>query len=283
MRTGGGAAQLCPSRGVSGKNMKPVLSMAALGLLALPVQDIAAAVPFGTGGPAAGVRETRDQRGEHRRDEPPPSSRAHTARTMLIRQLLLDKYDLDGNGLIDESEAMRLIRDAEEARKDAEMSLLRRFDTNGDGRLGEDEHAAMMKALRGRQGKEARRPKPRGGESGRPSPPPPPERGGPLALLTGKLLLERFDADGDGRIGPEENRALMSEAEKLFTELRRELLERFDRNGDGKLGREEAETARRTLREERRLEKECPCPDPIDIYLNTHYDMEIIRSLDDRG
>lgn len=59
--------------------------------------------------------------------------------------------------------------------------------------------------------------------------------GGPGKGLRGRIrerVLEKFDKDGDGKLGPEERQAAR---EALVDRI----IQRFDKDGDGKLSREE--------------------------------------------
>lgn len=52
-------------------------------------------------------------------------------------------------------------------------------------------------------------------------------------------VLEKFDKDGDGKLSPDERKA-------MFEERQKEMLAKFDKDGDGKLSADE----RATMREE---------------------------------
>ncbi len=255
--------------------MKSVLFTVALGVLS--AFDMNAALP-------APDNDTMpndfDKTPRFRRNHRSKLSRDHAARTMLIRQLLLDRYDLDDNGLIEGEERDRLFRDAENARNEAMRTLIKRFDLDGDGKLNTAEYERLLKHIRSQRRERMNHPQPPIDPPERVYRPMPPKRGGPLALLTSKLILEKYDADGNGSLDKNELQNLMSDAIKLFEERRKEILDRFDEDHNGTLSPQEAETARRTLHEEREVEAVFPEHDPIDMYLNTHYDMDIIRSLD---
>ena len=97
-----------------------------------------------------------------------------------------------------------------------QAELLQRYDTNGDGKLDEDElaaaHETMLKS---------------GGGAG--------ERAGKVRAL----LLKRFDQNGDGRLD-ETERATM----------RSYFLARFDKDGDGRLDDTERAAMRAELKGE---------------------------------
>jgi hypothetical protein len=57
-------------------------------------------------------------------------------------------------------------------------------------------------------------------------------------------MLERFDANKDGVLDPEEKAA----AKAAFEQRRAEFVKRFDTNGDGKLDDTEREAARKEFR-----------------------------------
>lgn len=55
--------------------------------------------------------------------------------TLLIRQMVLDRYDTTGTGILSEQDKARLVEDARSARREARKAFLRKFDKDGDGRL----------------------------------------------------------------------------------------------------------------------------------------------------
>lgn len=205
---------------------------------------------------------------------------------MLLRRLLLDKYDRNGDDLIDGDERQQLLRDARAAKEKALRDLIARFDKDGDGKLDAAELAHLQECVRpaarvclARPGRPGNAPPP-------PPLPPPPPGSGPIALLTQQLLLESYDTDDDGKLSEHERKVVDADAAELFARRTKEVLARFDQNGDGLLDRDERARARRLLREERELGREldadAPPPDPIDIYLDTFYDMDVIHALGDQ-
>ena len=123
--------------------------------------------------------------------------------------------------------------------------MLKRFDTDGDGKLSEQERRAAMKARAGSTKKRGDAPTGRPGQQ-----------------LNREEILKKFDTDGDGRLSEEERAALRasiagrrgganaSRAAKPNSEGRKsrvdkkELLEKFDTDGDGKLSSQERAAAR---------------------------------------
>lgn len=213
-------------------------------------------------------------------------ARKRGAHMMLLRRLLLDKYDQNGDDLITGEERHALLYDARAAKAKALRELIARFDADGDGKLDAEELDRLQQAVRpavrmhtAKRTQEQGNPPP----SFEPVPPPPPDAG-PVALLVRQLLIATYDADGDGRLSEAERQAVDTDAKALFDERTRALLARFDTDKDGKLDRTETEHARRILDEEREVSRELNAsparPDPIDLYLNTYYDMDVIRSLD---
>lgn len=118
--------------------------------------------------------------------------------------------------------------------KPGSEELLKRFDTDGDGKLNEAERQAMHEAM-SQHNEEMGRPGPKGRRPSRE-----------------EMMLERFDTDGDGVLSEAEREAMRTEWERI----RAENLKRFDADGDGQLSEAERETMRTTLRAER------PAPPP---------------------
>lgn len=127
-------------------------------------------------------------------------------------------------------------------RADMHRRMLERFDTDKDGKLSEEEKAAMKAA-------KAARPKHRG-ERGNRAPRPegvhPGNRRRPHSERP--EMIERFDADKDGQLNEQEKAALKSamhpDHEARSAEFRSKLLERFDTDKDGQLSDAEKEAAK---------------------------------------
>jgi len=134
------------------------------------------------------------------------------------------RYDLDGDGKLDEAERKAMRKDwrkrAEQARRRYHLRL---YDRNKDGKLDAEERAAMEKAQAERR---ARYEKYR------------------------REMLEKWDTDGDGRLSREERRAMYK---AYRAEHRKKRLEKWDANGDGKIDEQErqaeAEHYRKLARE----------------------------------
>ena len=191
-----------------------------------------------------------------------------------LRKAFLERFDTNGDGQIDASEreaarkALRMRRGGRRTgapqaakskrppggkRRDTprgkgnapfgkmggRAALLRRFDRNGDGKLDEQERAALRAFVQ--------------------------QRGGGRGMRA--QLLRQFDKDGDGKLNEAERRA----AREAFLKRRRgqgadagggagprprldlaELLKRFDEDGDGKLSPEERKKALAALRKKKR-------------------------------
>jgi hypothetical protein len=93
-----------------------------------------------------------------------------------------------------------------------EAALLKRFDTNGDGKLDETELADAHEALRGAPGARAA-----------------------VAGQVYSRLLEHFDRDQTGHLGPDEQAAAVGYLRQNAPRIYQALLQRFDLNGDGEL------------------------------------------------
>ncbi len=131
---------------------------------------------------------------------------------------VLEKYDANKNGQLDADEKADFERDREARRAE----FIKRFDKDGDGQLNEAEKEAARAEYprmgHGRHGRE----------------------------MHGRML-EKYDANKNGQLDPEENAAFERDREARHAEM----LKRFDNDGDGKLSESEREAMREEFRKER--------------------------------
>jgi len=126
------------------------------------------------------------------------------------RQEMLKKFDTNGDGVLSDEERAA-------AREQHITKMIEEFDADSDGKLDRTELSASLKAMRERHGKQGPRGNMRQG------------------------AIEKFDADGDGKLSEEERAA----AHKALGERRQECLKKFDADGDGALNEEERAAARK--------------------------------------
>jgi EF hand len=69
-------------------------------------------------------------------------------------------------------------------------------------------------------------------------------------------MLERFDANHNGVLDPEEKQAARTEIQARREARRAEMLKKYDTDGDGKLSDSEREALRKDMREKHRQENE---------------------------
>jgi Ca2+-binding EF-hand superfamily protein len=159
------------------------------------------------------------------------------------RQEMLKRFDLNGDGRLDETEKAALkeaqkkpgglrgsgdigsLGGARESgpegagRGDRPIrEMIKRFDRDGDGKLDETELAEAEKARANYASNRA--------------------PGAPGARLR-EQMLKLFDKNGDGQLDPEERAAA--------DQFRADQAKRFDRNGDGQLDQEERAEAMRAF------------------------------------
>lgn len=180
--------------------------------------------------------------------------------TLLIRQMVLDRYDSTGTGVLSEEDKARLVGDARAARQEARKKFMMQFDKDGDGKLSPEEYKAFRAHV-----EKCRAPRPRelSAASRHEGPPPPPPGKASvvllvevrtsaqkrfmvapgLFLLTRNMLLEKYDANRNGRIDPEEHAAIMKDAAALYQATLKEMMDLYDLDQDGTLSPVEREQA----------------------------------------
>ena len=165
---------------------------------------------------------------------------------------LLRKYDTNSNGELDEDEVRAITKEM------TDRWTLRRFDKDGDGRLSETESAAAEEATaqwRGRFQEWSQRAKELTAKhdadgDGKLNPE---ERRAMWQEMRGQWMTRRFDKDGDGKLNPQEADALAkAEAERkaMYEKWQGVFVKRYDRDGDGALSPEERRTAMADIGEE---------------------------------
>ena len=117
--------------------------------------------------------------------------------------------------------------------------IIKRFDKDGDGKLNEDERKAAQEEMRKRFGGGAPGGAPgAGGAEGMEK----------LLENPGPRILERYDADKDGKLSDEEKKKAREEMKGRFDQGRGDMLKRFDKDGDGKLSDEERKQGMEEMR-----------------------------------
>ena len=112
-----------------------------------------------------------------------------------LREKLLEKFDANGDGKLDETERAAA-REAVKAKREAhKQKIFEKFDANGDGKLDEQERAAAKEAFKAKS-------------------------------------KERFDENGDGELD-ETERAAAKRFVKRIREMRRRGRTRRHRRGGG--------------------------------------------------
>jgi len=139
-----------------------------------------------------------------------------------------------------------------EKKDDFRNKLLEKYDKDGDGKLNE----AEREAARAEFTKQAPATKPTEAPSRTRKPieggnNPEGRRGGPSREdmeARRAAFMKQYDKDGDGEISEEERAAMRAEFDKRREEGRAAMLKQFDKDGDGELSEEERNTARDTMR-----------------------------------
>ena len=122
---------------------------------------------------------------------------------------MLKKFDTDQDGKLNEEERANLRKEMSGGKGPLPMMLAKKFDKDGDGELSEEERAAFRKQMVA---------------NGRKLPP---------------HLMQRFDTDGDGMLSDEERAG----AKQAWEDRKKEMIKKFDADGNGELSLEERREA----------------------------------------
>lgn len=243
---------------------------------------------------------------------PPPSRVDRLAQLLMIRDIILKKYDTNGDGVIDAGEKKILLKDAEENRQEARRKFIEKFDLDKDGKLSVEEKKKLHDQFkqqrqaaevhfrqedRNEAGTAGKKTHPRPvGENGRDVLPPPPiprivvENSHKkkflvrpsLFLLAQSLILKKYDSDGDGVLSRDEVDVVIRDSRKLYADKAKAMLALYDKDGDGLLSDEERKAALESIRRIReKQEDDSADMDDIDLFIQETYDTELMESLEE--
>ncbi|HAV64414.1 MAG TPA: hypothetical protein DCY13_18855 [Verrucomicrobiales bacterium] len=119
---------------------------------------------------------------------------------------IIKKFDTDGDGRLNRTEKRRADAAIEESERREKEAWIEKLDKDGDGKVSESEKASAAKEAAERR----------------------------------QEWIRKHDKDGDGKISEAEKEAA-GRAERT------EAVKKFDRDGDGRLNEEEGRAARRAL------------------------------------
>ncbi len=123
-------------------------------------------------------------------DQAKPAAQEFPAR-MNIGAEALKQFDKDGDGKLNDQERAAMMEARKEQMERLRLAREKEFDKDGDGKLNDQERAAMMEAFKQRN---------------------------PDAAQRMQEMIKRFDKDGDGKLNDEERKAMMEERAKRMQE-----------------------------------------------------------------
>lgn len=214
-------------------------------------------------------------------------------RLLYYHHLIIRKYDLNRNGVLDQDEMETMKKDSRRFREERRQLILKKFDKNGDSKLDEEERKAMRDALRadiakrlkerndGKSDDDGEMPPP--GRRGREGHFDAPEPGRVEKKKAGDASRPEAERKGrgeedrpKGKHGHERGRGWGPEG--MIMSLGHHLMmEKFDKDKDGKLSQEERkaydedrrkfgkwlDAMRKKLKDQGRLEEVEKNPPPI--------------------
>ena len=84
-------------------------------------------------------------------DKTPAVEEKKPATPPATKNKVLEKYDKNHDGKLDDAERAELQKDREAARKERQAEMLKKYDKNGDGKLDDTERAAAREEYRLKQ------------------------------------------------------------------------------------------------------------------------------------
>lgn len=225
----------------------------------------------------------------------PKNDRERLQATLLIRQMVLDRYDTTGTGVLSEKDKTRLVEDARAARREARKKFMMQFDRDGDGKLSPEEYKTFREHVKKRRGLRRLEASPAGRRDG-PAPSPssgeseipmvevrtPAQRRFMVApglfLLARNMLLEKYDANGNGRIEPEEHAVVMRDTAVLYQARMKEMVELYDLDRNGTLSSVEREQALANSHQDSPLYS-MEEPDDIDLFIRANISEVLLKEV----
>ncbi len=235
--------------------------------------------------------------------DPPPPRADQLAQLLMIRDIILTRYDQDGDGKLNAEEKKSLNQDAKANKEKAKKEFIARFDLDHDGRVSREEFQQMREKMRRMRKVMPKPPLPKNEPSKNPGPPLPPHPDGKIGarqvkivvensqkrqfavrpslfMLAQALILEKYDENLNGRLDPNEVERLVLNSRQLYWERVQELLVVYDSNKDGVLSSEEKQHALEKLKNEKnKLSIPGETLDDIDLFIQETYETELMESL----
>lgn len=251
----------------------------------------------------------RERIGEAHRLEAAPRrqngmGREQIACRLVVRKLLIENYDSNHDGKLDEQELAKLKRDARDKQEKLACHLLSADDASSGGKLHTTESRRLglflaCKPTNAGQPAAAKSHETRQnvsitGESGRrkEADAPVTETGAlprvcdlprssiPVAFMAQYLIIENYDVNGNGKLDPQEIRRIKADGMHLYRTREQDLIEQYDLNRDGKLSHSECQIAITLCEHDRRIARALRhSGSPDERFPESCYDLEIILNL----
>lgn len=150
--------------------------------------------------------------------------RGDIARMHIAHKLVMDKYDANKDGKIDDTEKAVIKAEADKLRESRRKEMLAKFDKDSDGKLSDEEKKAMRATREGKP--ERKKGEGKRGEGKKPGESKhhegegkghgdhahvAPERD--VMIVGMALFMEKYDTDKDGKISKDERAAVKTDAE----------------------------------------------------------------------
>ncbi len=197
----------------------------------------------------------------------PPLSPSHhhqvtpdeLALRMLVRHLVLQRYDADQNGHLDSPERENLRQETRAELHRHATTVAANFDQDKDGMLSPEEREEMRRSFRSRRKNQAGHPTPKHPHADKMGDKPHKQHrkhrasrrmgkfAREMAFISHRLMLQAYDTDGSGQLEAQEMHLCRQDAAKLYEKRKGELLHRFDADQNGQLSEEEYHRGRNEL------------------------------------
>ncbi len=121
----------------------------------------------------------------------------------------VNRYDVDGDGKMSESETMAMNKEMKSMAERRHMMMMKKYDKDGDGKMSDEETAMMKKDQMA------------------------------MSKMRNEKMMKMYDKDGDGKMSDEESKMMSMD----MANKHKMMMEKYDMNKNGMMDADEMDAA----------------------------------------